>query len=301
MVFIEELFIEENLENIEEDSFEDNEEANNFEPPNLIKEKDSLDSADSSKKKMSQTIKPNLSPKKSIEFSPHSSPKKSFDFLAENMLAEEEKPQENSENVIIKRVVSKRKTRIMKNGKCSFESFNIYSRITPEIDKNDYKQHIFPMPSEKNIEMVSRTGSSFHLKFGGGITNYDKKSLFKIKTKNNLVPSIEDIMPLEKHEEKPKGKNNNLEQLSDNSLHYNNKKNYYQTMDTSGTGYSTNNIIELEFDRMKVYKLYFIHNNINHILVEANSMVTRRKFANQRKSRKMIIKKACKRKIHPIG
>ena len=215
-------------------------------------------------------------PKKDI--SPTNQHKK-FDFVTQCILTEEENETAASQL---------RKRQSAKILKFSFESFPIFSKTGPR-NEGDKHRSINMIPSEKSFELISRTGSNFNLKFGIS----DKKSLFGLKTKN-MTPSIEDFnFLIEKAPNinspkklEPKTPNAKLSEEKSMSEHIE-SGNYHEL------------IGELEFDKMKIYKFYFIHNNIDQIIAKANAFLQKRRVFNPRKNRKILIKKSCQRKIYP--
>ena len=278
------------LDNIEEESFDD------IELENIEQKRDNT-------KKLSQIHQKSPGKLEKFSLSPRlvgiqgiqDKQKKDFDFLAENILIEEGKAL-NSEKNVLKRGMSQKKTaKICRNSKCSFESFNFLSRNLQELEKVERLEKY--SSTEKNPDTINHAASTFHMKFA------DKKTVMKIKTKN-LIPSIEEIT-LEKNSSIRKideKKKTIIEEKSDNSLK-NKTQNiyYYNVKNMDSIGNSISNITDYEFDKLKIFKYYFIHNNIDHIIAINNSFITKRRGMNMRRPRKILVKEACKRKIISVN
>ena len=220
-----------------------------------------------------------LTPKK-VDLSP--TEKKKFDF-GPCMLTDEEK----NENVGVNEAIIMQKSNILrkrqqtaKNLKFSFESFQIYVKNANGTEGE--RPRNFSVPSEKSTETITRTGSNFNLKFAA-----DKKSLFGMQPKR-LTPSIEELMPI--------FEKNSPIKLSDEKIYKCPTTEHNVRSFDSGVYHD---IGELEFDKMKIYKFYFIHNNIDQIIARANMFIQRRRVLNPRKNRKILVKQACKRKVYP--
>jgi hypothetical protein len=195
-----------------------------------------------------------------------------FDFASKSILTEDEKNEVES--------TKKVPLHSAKFLKFSFESFIIFSKKNIG---NEWEKSRGPITSEKNMDLVTKTGSNFNPKFGGP----DKKSLFGLKTKT-LIPSIEELNPfIEKgiNTNSPNSKTYEEKTISENNLGSLESRNYHEF----GT--------ELDFDKMKIYKIYFIHNNIDQVLSKTNAFLERRRVLSTRKNRKILIKKTCKKKI----
>jgi len=207
---------------------------------------------------------------------------KKFDFVTQLMLTEEE----NENNL--------RKPTQAKILKFSIESFPIFSKISTVIE-GDKSRGINMINYEKSFEVISRAGSNFNLKSDGS----DKKMILPIRTKN-LVPSIEELNPLiekapnfnspNKLEEKSPKAKFNVEKSTSEHIRSFESGNYHELIGE----------MELEFEKMKIYKFYFIHNNIDQIIAKANMFLQRRRVFNPRKNRKILIKKSIQRKIYPL-
>lgn len=226
-----------------------------------------------------------LTPKK-LDMSPKDNRKK-FDF-GQSMLTDEEK----NENVGVSEAMIMQKSNLFrkrqqtaKNLRFSFESFQIYSRYSngPEGER----PRNVSVPSEKSTETITRLGSNFNLKLAA-----DKKSMFGIPPKK-LTPSIEDLMPVFE-------KNSPMKNIipSEEKI-YRALTSEHNVRSFDSGGY--HEIGEVEFDKMKIYKFYFIHNNIDQIIARANLFIQRRRILNPRKNRKVLVKQACKRKIYPTA
>lgn len=59
-----------------------------------------------------------------------------------------------------------------------------------------------------------------------------------------------------------------------------------------------NKNIFLELDKIKIFKLYFIHNNIDHVLARMNAFLVKRKNYTGGRHKKMVIRKASKQKLN---
>ena len=201
---------------------------------------------------------------------------KKFDFVKNCILTEEE-----NKNMTI---IPIRKRQSAKIFQLSFENFLIFSKSNIRNEGEKPRGMIF---AEKSSEVISR--SDYNQKFS--------HPLFRLKTKN-LTPSIEDLnvliekapnlnSPKRLEEKTPKDK-------------FREEKSTMEHKKSFENGNYHNLIGELEFDKMKIYKIYFIHNNIDQIIAKANAFLQKRRVFNPRKNRKILIKKNVEKKIYPL-
>ena len=254
--------------------------------------KESEESSENSKKKTVFIKTPQRS-EQAIPCKIELSQRSKFDFLTENILVEEEKAE--VEKIPIKRNRSKRKT-TRKPMRFNFENFPIFSKIGCEREKNEENnKQVF---LEKNAEIISRTPSMLFVRHGT-----EKKSYFGAKVKNEYA-SIEDFMNPVLEKRGSTTKSDEKQTKTNNLQDENNMGTFWQIKNPllKNDFESLSNLAEIEFDRMKIYKMYFIHNNVDHIMAIANSFITKRKIFNPRKIKKFLVKKALKKKkIYPYG
>lgn len=173
------------------------------------------------------------------------------------------------EKINISRDPSKHFLNLKKPLKLSFTNFVIFS-------KN-------PAKNPESAENIS--------KYVSLPSNLEKKpSYFHLKNKKPEISSFEE-----------------LDQNCEIPLNYSPsfKKNKKMIQEFDNKFQRTKSEIESfgDFDKIKIYKFYFLHNNIEHIIAWMNSFLTRRKRVgmNNRRTKKMMIKQIVKsKKIYPF-
>lgn len=209
---------------------------------------------------------------KNPNFIPKNIPQKlKYDFLQENMLLNEEEAKSDKEilprkeKINISRDPSKHFLNFKKPLKLSFTNFLIFAK------------------NPTNVENISK-GVSLQ-------SNLDKKpSYLNLKNKKPTITSFEEL-------------DQNYELPFSYSPSFKKKRKIIQESDNKLQRIKSEIEIFEEFDKMKIYKFYFLHNNIEHIIAWMNSFLTRRKIVgiNNRRTKKMMIKQIVKsKKIYPL-
>lgn len=208
--------------------------------------------------------------------SPSRSPKNKVEFYGENTLLISEESKQNSfnnfhsfEKIAISRNPSRKFTNTQKLPlKFSFSSFTIFNKSIVSSIENLCQKNMPVVKFEKKTTLLSR----------------------KNKSTNSMIIDEND----------PPHEKSFTYSIRDTNKSHRNTKEMNQKILKNRLDIEKD---PLELDKVKVYKYYYLHNNIEHILAWANSFLTKRKHPsrNLRKNKKSLIKKLCQNKrTYPV-
>lgn len=150
--------------------------------------------------------------------------------------------------------------------KLTFDTFAILTRNLekPPINSEKSKNLLI---SDRNLDKISRFPSTSQIKDQISIEKIEKKNSTSQKNHHGNI-SLEDFMPFLERKSSVKREKNNMEneQIKENKQ----------------------SLLE-DFDKMKTYKIFFIHNNVENILARISNLRIQEKYP--KKSRKTVKKK----------
>lgn len=153
--------------------------------------------------------------------------------------------------------------------KLTFNTFAILTRNLERLPKYNDKSKNF-LISERNFEKISRNPSCSQIKDQISNEKIEKKNSTSQKNNHGNI-SLEDFMPFLERRSSVRKEKNNME----------------------NTPIKENNLFLLEdFDKMKTYKIFFIHNNVESIMASISKLRIQAKYpkksANTQKKKVFI-------------